>query len=389
VANAVAAAYLTRSRQVEQGQVSAARARLARELLRLRTTPGGAAQTPAIQERLSELTVNEASAGSELQLAQAARPPTAAYSPRPLRNTLFAFFGAVFVAVFVVFAREHFAPRIGGRALGHLLGVPVLAGVPVSAATPPSNVRRRGRVADRDGRDFFAALRIALELQLPSGAQHSLLVAGGAYGQGSAGVAAGLARALAAAGYRTVLVDGDVRNPAVHEFVDRAPGSSLRDAFALLATPKTNGDGKSDVAEALDRARVDDRLWALVGPGEHDDGATLPSMETVEALFDELRRRDFDYAIVAGPPLSGLDGQMLARFTDFTLVVGRPDRLRSEDAHDLRALIQLHGSDVLGLVVVGDSASVSTRLPGPLPHNADGRRAAAAGSARGGQRRRG
>src|SRR5207248_8571975 len=72
IANAVANAFLARQRSFELRRVQAARARLVDAMARLRGTPGSRGEIALIRERLSELSVSEANAGSELQLAEAA-----------------------------------------------------------------------------------------------------------------------------------------------------------------------------------------------------------------------------------------------------------------------------------------------------------------------------
>ena len=74
IANAVATAFLSRRRSFELRHLEAARARLLEAMARLRGSPGSRSEITLIRERLSELSVSAANAGSELQLADAARP---------------------------------------------------------------------------------------------------------------------------------------------------------------------------------------------------------------------------------------------------------------------------------------------------------------------------
>ena len=131
IANAVANAFLTTQRSDERRQVEVRRSQLRQELSRARGRPNSAAEVRAIQQSLSDLTVSAASAGQELQLAQAARPPAAASSPRPVQNTIFAFFAATFLAILAALVRDQLAPRVGGtRELSRLTGLSALAAVP-------------------------------------------------------------------------------------------------------------------------------------------------------------------------------------------------------------------------------------------------------------------
>jgi len=90
IANTVAREFLARERAVELSRLQASKARLIAAIQALRGTPNGKAEIPLIRARLSELSLSEATAGSELQLADAARPPSSPSSPRPVRNAAFA-----------------------------------------------------------------------------------------------------------------------------------------------------------------------------------------------------------------------------------------------------------------------------------------------------------
>ena len=81
IANIVAAAFLARERSAELAGIRSAEARLQASIKALKGKPGAKAQTALIRERLSELSLGEATAGSELQLADAAVPPSRADSP--------------------------------------------------------------------------------------------------------------------------------------------------------------------------------------------------------------------------------------------------------------------------------------------------------------------
>jgi capsular polysaccharide biosynthesis protein len=137
IANVVAATFLAKQRRLEQQRLTRSRASLQRALAELRRTASPqtqievASEIAAVRQRLTDLNVSAASSGSELQLAEAAEPPIAPSSPRPVRNAIFGFFAASFIAALVVLARAQLRPRVSGsRELSRLLDVPVLVEVP-------------------------------------------------------------------------------------------------------------------------------------------------------------------------------------------------------------------------------------------------------------------
>lgn len=112
VANTVALTFLEKRTEAERQRLRRERANLLSELSRLRASPELGAQVTALRERLGQLVVLEARAGSELQLAEFAEPPSDPWSPHPIRNAVLAFLAAVLIAVLVALARHSLAPRV-------------------------------------------------------------------------------------------------------------------------------------------------------------------------------------------------------------------------------------------------------------------------------------
>ena len=123
LANAVATAFIAKRRDRERAQLQIARAALQQQIDRLASSSGASTQIEALRTRVNDLDVLIGGAGSELQVAERAVPPTSSFSPRPYRNALIALFASMFLAVLLVFAREQMRPHISSaRELSRLLG---------------------------------------------------------------------------------------------------------------------------------------------------------------------------------------------------------------------------------------------------------------------------
>jgi tyrosine-protein kinase len=359
IANAVAQSFLQSQRAAERQRLNRARADLRSALERLRGTPGAEAEVRGIEQRLSELSVSEASAGSELQLAQAAQPPREADSPRPLRNTLFALFASAFLAVLVALGLDQIAPRLSGpRELARLAGAPVVA-------TVPDRRRARGRNGDVHRALEGVTLQLPLERKV-------VLVADAVAGGGAADVAAALATARAQTGSPTLAVSAELDRPRLHEIlgVPRTPG--LTDLVQALETEEP-GRAADLLSEVVSRVRLD-------GPGADLD--VLPAGHRVAnplsvlaepalaALFEELRSSDYGLVVVAGSPLLGTgDGQLLAPLADVLLVVARLDRTTPAAAAEIGDLLRRIHVPLLGVVATG--ARTATYSPGALARPED------------------
>ena len=197
-ANAVARAFLDQRRTAERLRLQRARADLEQALARLRGRPEATVEARAIRERLSELSVSEASIGEDLQLGEAATPPDGPSAPKPVQNTLFALFGSLLLAVLIALSRDALAPRVRNvRRLAELTGLEPLIVVPTS---------RRGRRGTRVP-EVFLALAHVLEARMPP-ATRTLLVTSAVPGEHAPPVATNLARAFERQGREVRVVDG-------------------------------------------------------------------------------------------------------------------------------------------------------------------------------------
>jgi capsular exopolysaccharide synthesis family protein len=351
IANAVSKEFLVKRRRAERQRLTRARANLLQALNRLRSSPAARVEGAALRERLSELTVSETSVGAELQVAQAARPPSSPSSPKPIRNTAFALFASLFLGALLALARGHLAPRVSGpRELARLVGLPMLAAVPRSRF-------RRGRPLRAPEREAYQTLQGAIQLRLHGERQHVVLVTSALEEEGKTEVTAQLGRGFAQSGEKTLLVSADLRRPMLHELlpVDPAPGLSE----ILTAAGRDSGSTAAEMISTLTaRTSLEDNGLAVLASGKRPaNPSQLFASEALDRVFDEIGRTDYRYVFVDGPPLLGLiDGQALAQRVRNVLVVTRLDRVTPENVLDLRELLDRLDVNVLGMVVIGAEA---------------------------------
>ena len=342
IANAVARSFLAIDASAERQRLGRARAQLLRSL----DQAVGSAERRVIRERLSELSISGAAIGSELVLAEPALPPTEAFSPRPIRNAVFALFASVFLAVLAALALGQVAPRVsGGRELSLLTGAPIVAAVTAG----------RRRRSDRSlAEAVYQELRSSLALQLPREVK-IVLVAGDLPGPATSAVAAALARTLSGDGSRTLVVSADLRRPLVHEIfgVDRSPG--IADVLGTLR----RGEDRS--AESLleetivhTTAAAEQHLDVLPAGTAVINPAQLLASEATAELFAELERSDYRHVVVEGPALLGaVGGLLVARYAHAVLAVCQLDRLTPANAVALGELLEGLETPFVGLVAFG------------------------------------
>lgn len=360
IANRVTRTFLDLRRSAESAGFTDARRELELALDRA-SSRGSAEEVQALRDRLTELSVSELATGDELQIGQAARPPESPDSPKPLQNTLFAFFAALFVAVIAALARDLLAPRVRSpRELTTLTGLAPLVVLPAS--------RRAGRLAQET--EAYQALAASLRVQL-SDSQRVVMITSPTGLEDRSSVVLGLGRALATSDVPTLLVSADLRQPGLHKQlgVEQAPG--LGDV--LQALDRDDGESAAEVVRSVTRAHEHPSRGELRGlpsgdPAQHP--AAVLSGDGLGVMFDELSRSEYRYIVVEGPPLLGpIDGQLVARWVDAVLVVCRLDRLWPGDAAELGDVLGRLDAPVLGSVVIGGTR-VRYSLPAWTPRRA-------------------
>ncbi len=321
-----------------------------------------AAQLAALQTRAGALESARASSGSELQLEQPATVPAGASSPRPLRNAVIALFASLFLAVLVALGREQLTPRVSNqRELGQLLDLPVLAGIPYAG-------RRISARSAQAEQETYQTLSAALQLALPPGPHpHVLLITSAGQGEGKTTVAARLARLLSQAGQRTLVVSGDLRVPRLDEVFQVSTRPGLSQLLAGTAEDHVPSDEVQRLILPIDESGERGRGSLDVLPaGSFDaDASSLMQAGTVESIIETLRQSPYTYILVDSPPILGIaDTQLLARYCDEVLVVGRLNQLTISKVIDLREALFRIRANPIGLVVIGTRPAESPYYAG-------------------------
>ena len=168
----------------------------------------------------------------------------------------------------------------------------------------------------------------------------AILVTSALPGEGKTSLAASLAAFAVQLGHKTLLVDLDLRRPAVSRQFQAEPAA---DILALLA-------GTAGLEDALVRD-PDSGVDLLAAGDDHDNPITLLTSERLSALLREARER-YDYVIIDTPPVLGLpDVRALSPAADAIVFVVQWDRTRRDAA--AAALKQLAdvSAEVAGVVL--------------------------------------
>ncbi|WP_260439502.1 polysaccharide biosynthesis tyrosine autokinase [Humibacillus xanthopallidus] len=149
---------------------------------------------------------------------------------------------------------------------------------------------------------------------------HSFVVTSSVPGEGKTTTTINLAMAMADAGSKVLLIDGDLRNPSV------ASTMGLDGSFGLTTLLL----GQADPGDVIQRWRESTLHVLPAGPVPPNPSELLGS-EPMETLFGKLSH-DFDFILVDSPPVVPvIDAVLINKLTHGLIMVVAADRTRKRD----------------------------------------------------------
>lgn len=390
LANAVARRATSSVNQASRRRFSDAAESLRERLDRTAAENGGGAEGTArrsatsavLAEQLSNLEAL-ASFASPAQWVQRAEVPSEPVSPKPVRNTVLAGLFGLFLGLGAAFVRDSLDRRLRGtqEIQEHLPDLTLLGHV---------RTRVMGKVAfcdtghaELEGPDLeaFRILRTNLEFLDVDSPPRIVAVTSPLPEEGKTTVAGSLAFAAAAAGKQTLLVECDLRRPALSGRLglQRSPGLSdvlagQADALEVIQIARctdppllSSGNSNGKVEPGFKGAGREGRPPSLPG-AEHPVAcvaAGSPTSRPAELLGSQ-RLRDFleklsdDYELIVldtSPLLPVADTIELLPLVDGVLMCVRMGQTTREQARAGKAVLDRVPTRLSGLVITGAEAA--------------------------------
>lgn len=312
------------------------------------TTPGAADNPESLTAQLSRLQLLRTGGDPTIRVETLADPPDAPSSPKKKLSIIAGIVAGLVLGVGGAFAIQVLDPRLRREEqLRRLYGLPVLARIPKDArahgagALAPESLSPSTIEAYRTLRATLAASR-----RHETGST-SILVTSPSPSEGKTTSAINLASSLALAGNKVILIEADLRRPAIGKALGVQPrhgtGSVLLETVELqdaLETTRAYG-------QYLQLLVADDSGAAS---GWMADRLFLPSTHRIVAEAKKLA----DYVIIDSPPLSEvIDALPLAQRADGVLVVVRLGKTQLSRLAHLAELLSRHSIRPVGFAVVG------------------------------------
>ncbi|WP_095211703.1 GNVR domain-containing protein [Burkholderia sp. ABCPW 11] len=297
----------------------------------------------------------------QLQIAEAGTVGNASIvdkavaSDKPIRpKRLIAILAGAVIGLMLGFLAAQGRALLAGRIrdpneLEAALGIPMLGVLPKSRRQADADANRTPAFiatqesADEPLADAMDSLALTLRHRLAAygGDAKVVLVSSAAPAQGKSMIAANLAYLFAERGLKTVIVDANVRAPALHRYLPVAATPGLSDVLK----------GALPADEAI--TRVAGKLDALSAGTQRASTRNLFDVARLDKLVVWLRS-GYDMVIVDAPSvLPVADIAALSRVADMTLLVARQGSANSAGMADALDSLRKIGVRIDGLVFNG------------------------------------
>jgi succinoglycan biosynthesis transport protein ExoP len=253
--------------------------------------------------------------------------------------------GGVFLLVVLAVALREFNKRKVEFVdeVAHGFGIGIVGTMPTMKRRPGRG--RAARVESWSG--YIDSFRTLLLRGKALGDVRVLMVTSAEPGEGKTSLSAHLAVSLARSGRKTLLLDGDMRNPTAHRLFTLPPSPGLSEVLT-----------EQEPLEGAIRPTTIGGLWVLPAGSGGPAAFERLSSPSMANLFSHLRQ-GFDFIVVDScPVLPVADSLHLAQHADGVIfsVLRRVSRLPKLSAALYR--VRMIGAPVLGAVVNGTDEDV-------------------------------
>lgn len=188
--------------------------------------------------------------------------------------------------------------------------------------------------------EAFRKLRTNLQFLSVDNPPRVILVTSSVPNEGKSTTAINIALALAEAGHNVLLIDGDMRRPSLHKYLNLVGSVGFSTALSGMAEP-------DDVLQPSTFPRL---TFLAAGPVPPNPSELVGS-SVAQNLLTDLRRR-FDYVIIDTSPLLAVtDGSILATQSDGTLLIVRARKTKREQLTHAVGILNDVGANILGTVL--------------------------------------
>jgi Mrp family chromosome partitioning ATPase len=367
LANSVAAVEVAQANRAARASFAHDAAEVRRQVSSLQSgsKPSGASaatQVQVLEVSLARL-VTLSNFAQTAQVAQIAQAPASPSSPRPIRSAVIGLVLGLLLAIALAFVRDILDRRLRtSDDIEASFRFPVLGHIRKKALGKVVHAEARRSHDYRVDIEAFRILRRNLEFLNLDSPPRSVVVTSAVPEEGKTTVASSLAFATAAAGKRTLLIEGDLRRPdlAGRLEIERSPGLSdylmgekasteITRRVQVMDPPSQNGKTPPDTEASSDAFAL--TVVPAGSPTAH--GAELLGSRRFKQ-FIEKATAAYDVVIIDSSPLLPVaDTLEILPAVDAVIVCARESKTKREEALAARSALERFPDRPVGVVVTG------------------------------------
>ena len=188
--------------------------------------------------------------------------------------------------------------------------------------------------------EYYNALRTNIQL---SGENIKVIAVSSTFpGEGKTTTSTNLALTFANAGYKTLLIDADIRN-------SKMLGGVFRSSEKITGLTEYLS-GNTDLSQGL--CETDEENLFVITSGQASPNPTaLVQSEKFEVMMDVLRRH-YDYIIVDTPPIGMvIDATLISKFCDASMLVVASNVVKQKMVQKSKTQLEQSSTPFLGVIL--------------------------------------
>jgi len=253
-------------------------------------------------ERSRETGISGELKTSNIRIVDPAETPRRPASPNKVTNLAVALLGGALLGIALAFFFEYLDSRIKqpDEIKAHL-GLPFLGMIPSFNPKETTGPPLIGSGMPHEFSEAFRAIRTNVLFSSAEAGSKSIVVTSTGPGEGKSVVSANIAKSLALAGQRVLLIDADMRRPKTHEVF----GVSLEPGLSNLLV------GESKASETVKRT-LTPNLWLMAAGKAPPNPAELLGSRRFRDFMATLSEH-FEWVIIDSPPVMAVtDASIIA-----------------------------------------------------------------------------
>jgi polysaccharide biosynthesis transport protein len=321
-----------------KGQTLAEQDRAVRYKILQRETDTNRQLYDGLLQRFKQVSAESGVTSNNISVVDRAYPPEHPISPNPIKYlSLAAVLGSI-LAFVLVFLRERLDNRVNDPEwIDQDITVRLLGMIPRLDSVEP-----RDAILDPHSpmAEACHSLRTSIELHCLGAMPRSILFTSSTLQEGKSTTSLGLAHSFADAGERVLLIDGDLRQPSVHQLIAVDNDHGFADVLA----------GTMPLRDAIIQSDLFKLDVLTSGPRPASPAALLNGDRVRAILADALT--SYDRVIVDGPPTLGIaDASRLAGAVEATIFVVKSGGVTKDEVRFALRQLESNRTIVIGAVL--------------------------------------